>query len=514
MAVLEQEGYLRQPYTSAGPVPTKAYTSTSTRSPSPCAGRRGHPPGAGLLRQRPRRAGCCSTRPACVALASYTAVVTASTPEVARVRCMQLVALSTVRSWPSRSSRTEPSRTSRSNGMRSSPTWWSPARPRSSRCGVGSRWPRSTRSPCPAATAATTRRPCRSAGPAGASQPGGQPRRAPLRQPRGVRASALDAIEVVRAVLQTLKQARRRLAPPRRARPRGHRGHRHRARRRAARRVLGRGGASSSKARPWRRRPPRPDTMNYPQALAAVDVVSHRLGERLSTGRAGTNGQSDVRTAAAVASSPPWPRTTTRCSVSVRMPRPRRSTAPTGAAPANPPDANPGDPHAEEQFKASRAPTRSSPTRSSGPSTTATARLGCPVPPAEGTSSAVPGPAAGDLFDAFFGGGSPFGGGHPDRSAAHGQDLEVEADLTFEQAVFGPPFRSPSRPRCAARRATATGRRPAPPGHLRRCAGAGQIRRVRQSMLGQMMTTSACPRCGGFGQVVVTPWTRAPVTAG
>ena len=37
------------------------------------------------------------------------------------------------------------------------------------------------------------------------------------------------------------------------------------------------------------------------------------------------------------------------------------------------------------------------------------------------------------------------------------------------------------------------------------CAGAGQIRRVRQSMLGQMMTTSACPRCGGLGQVVVTP---------
>jgi heat-inducible transcriptional repressor len=27
-----------------------------------------------------------------------------------------------------------------------------------------------------------------------------------------------------------------------------------------------------------------PTRMNYPQALAAVDVVSHRLGERLSDG--------------------------------------------------------------------------------------------------------------------------------------------------------------------------------------------------------------------------------------
>jgi molecular chaperone DnaJ len=37
------------------------------------------------------------------------------------------------------------------------------------------------------------------------------------------------------------------------------------------------------------------------------------------------------------------------------------------------------------------------------------------------------------------------------------------------------------------------------------CAGAGQVRRVRQSLLGQMVTTSACPRCGGLGQLIVTP---------
>jgi molecular chaperone DnaJ len=39
------------------------------------------------------------------------------------------------------------------------------------------------------------------------------------------------------------------------------------------------------------------------------------------------------------------------------------------------------------------------------------------------------------------------------------------------------------------------------------CAGSGQLRRVRQSLLGQMVTASPCPRCGGLGQVVVTPCT-------
>jgi molecular chaperone DnaJ len=37
------------------------------------------------------------------------------------------------------------------------------------------------------------------------------------------------------------------------------------------------------------------------------------------------------------------------------------------------------------------------------------------------------------------------------------------------------------------------------------CSGAGQVRRVRQSVLGQMVTTSTCPRCGGLGEVIATP---------
>jgi molecular chaperone DnaJ len=37
------------------------------------------------------------------------------------------------------------------------------------------------------------------------------------------------------------------------------------------------------------------------------------------------------------------------------------------------------------------------------------------------------------------------------------------------------------------------------------CGGAGQVRRVRQSLLGQMVTASPCPRCGGHGTVIESP---------
>jgi molecular chaperone DnaJ len=114
-----------------------------------------------------------------------------------------------------------------------------------------------------------------------------------------------------------------------------------------------------------------------------------------------------------------------------------------------------------------------------------------------------------DLFDAFFGGQNPFGGGGARRSPAgppRGQDMEVVADITFEQAVFGATvpitLRLPKRcPDCDGSGAGA-GTQPV---MCVDCNGTGQIQRVRQSLLGQMVTSGPCPRCGGLGQVVVTP---------
>jgi len=113
-----------------------------------------------------------------------------------------------------------------------------------------------------------------------------------------------------------------------------------------------------------------------------------------------------------------------------------------------------------------------------------------------------------DIFDAFFGGASPFGGGGSRRPAGkpRGPDLEVVVDLAFEDAVFG--VRQAVQVRtavvCATCEATgaASGSQPIT---CLECAGSGQVQRVRQSFIGQMVTNSVCPRCGGQGEVINDP---------
>lgn len=114
-----------------------------------------------------------------------------------------------------------------------------------------------------------------------------------------------------------------------------------------------------------------------------------------------------------------------------------------------------------------------------------------------------------DLFDAFFGGQNPFGGGGARRGPVgppRGQDMEVVADISFEQAVFGATvpvtLRLPQRCTDCGGSGAGSGTKPVT---CADCNGSGQVQRVRQSLLGQMVTTGPCPRCGGLGQVVVTP---------
>lgn len=112
----------------------------------------------------------------------------------------------------------------------------------------------------------------------------------------------------------------------------------------------------------------------------------------------------------------------------------------------------------------------------------------------------------GDVFEAFFG-GSPFGGATRRASGPpRGADLEVVADLDFTEAVFGCEHQVSVRTAvpCAACRATgaAEGTEPVT---CYECQGTGQVQRVRQSLIGQMVTSSPCARCGGSGQIIASP---------
>lgn len=116
----------------------------------------------------------------------------------------------------------------------------------------------------------------------------------------------------------------------------------------------------------------------------------------------------------------------------------------------------------------------------------------------------------GDIFDAFFGGGSPFGGGgqRGPSGPPRGQDIEATADISLEQAVFGcnTDVKVRTAIRCdeCAGSGAAKGTRSS---SCTECGGAGQVRRVRQSILGQMVTTAACSRCSGMGEIIASPCT-------
>jgi molecular chaperone DnaJ len=108
-----------------------------------------------------------------------------------------------------------------------------------------------------------------------------------------------------------------------------------------------------------------------------------------------------------------------------------------------------------------------------------------------------------DIFDMFFGG---VAGGQARRGPQPGPDAEVSIDITLEEAAFG-----------AAREVTVTlpqrcatcdGSGCAPgtsPITCEECHGSGEVRRVRNSILGQMVTSQTCPRCQGMGSRIEKP---------
>ncbi len=170
------------------------------------------------------------------------------------------------------------------------------------------------------------------------------------------------------------------------------------------------------------------------------------------------------------------------------------------------PDANPDDPAAEARFKeiATAYEVLSDADRRRHYD-----RFGADGPQAGGDPfGGFGGGGLGDIFDAFFGGAmggsGPMGGGRGGRSA--GPDLEVAADISFEAAVFGAQHEVTVRTAVACETCEATGA--APGSHAEtcsQCGGAGQVRQVRQSILGQMVTAAPCPVCRGAGEVIAQP---------
>ena len=165
------------------------------------------------------------------------------------------------------------------------------------------------------------------------------------------------------------------------------------------------------------------------------------------------------------------------------------------------PDLNPGDIEAEARFKEIGAAYEvlSDPERRSRFD-----RFGTDQP--EGVDF---GAGLGDIFETFFGANMGFGGGGGRSGPPRGEDLEAHVDLDLEDVVFGGErevtVRTAVRCQPCDGSGAAVGTSPSMCGE---CGGAGQVRRVRQSVLGQMVTTGVCSSCGGLGRVIETPCGR------
>ena len=111
-----------------------------------------------------------------------------------------------------------------------------------------------------------------------------------------------------------------------------------------------------------------------------------------------------------------------------------------------------------------------------------------------------------DLFATIFGG---VGGAQTRYGPARGADLLAEVEITLEDAATGTDQEVEVTTLAECDLCGGSGSAPGTsPVRCSDCGGTGELRQVRQTMLGQMITATTCPTCGGSGQEIVEPCER------
>ena len=108
-----------------------------------------------------------------------------------------------------------------------------------------------------------------------------------------------------------------------------------------------------------------------------------------------------------------------------------------------------------------------------------------------------------DIFESFFGG---FGGRRSSAGGARaGDDVRVVIDLTFEEAAFGCEKEVNVTKNVTCTACEGTGSESKTTTRCPNCGGRGTVNTARQTILGQIMSSSTCSRCNGSGKVVNDP---------
>jgi len=112
------------------------------------------------------------------------------------------------------------------------------------------------------------------------------------------------------------------------------------------------------------------------------------------------------------------------------------------------------------------------------------------------------GGGGGSPFESFFGGGGQSRGG---RRVARGTNLRIKVKLTLEEIAKGVEKKIKVNKQVVCNTCDGTGAKDRSSFHTcNTCGGSGSVRRVTNTILGQMQTTSTCPTCNGEGTQITS----------
>lgn len=106
----------------------------------------------------------------------------------------------------------------------------------------------------------------------------------------------------------------------------------------------------------------------------------------------------------------------------------------------------------------------------------------------------------GDIFGNIFGG---FGGGRAQKMSSRGEDLQVQINLSFEEAVFGVSKDITLNRVDNCSKCNGTGAKNGTEyTTCNECHGSGQVRYTEQSMFGTIVRQGVCKKCNGTGKTI------------
>jgi molecular chaperone DnaJ len=111
-----------------------------------------------------------------------------------------------------------------------------------------------------------------------------------------------------------------------------------------------------------------------------------------------------------------------------------------------------------------------------------------------------------DIFGDLFGFGFGRSASRQRNAPRRGADLQYQVDLAFEEAVFGIEKEITITRDEPCRSCNGSGAEPgSTPQRCPTCNGSGEVRQVRQTILGSMVQVATCPQCRGQREIITNP---------